>query len=475
MLSEFLLYCIKVNLAIILLFCFYKLFLQQDTFFQLKRFCLISILLVSFAYPFWNIGKSQVVEQIIQSDIIPVFTLPEVFISENVNHQTYSFSVLELFMIVYAFVLMGLFVRILIQLFSLSYKISQARKSIMNEQIVCEIPNLKTPFSFFRWIVLDSKKYSQSELNEIFIHENTHVKQLHSIDILLVETTCILCWLNPFAWMLRKEIRMNLEYLADRSVLNSGCEAEHYQFHLLRLSQNTAAAKLSNNFNVSPLKKRILMMNKKETSNMSVLKYALFIPICLLLVFSNNYLKANNMQEIQDVFPSESVIEETPVAPQDSVEVVRIKKVNDETKIIRENKAIEEIKAETAAAAEKSAAKPTIVDGEKVYNFVEHMPAFPGGDKALTEWLQKNIKYPEEAAQQGIQGTVYLRFVIKPDGSVSNVEVVRKTNPLLDEEAIRVVKEMPKWNPGKQKGEPVSVYFSLPIVFKLGNKEETEK
>jgi len=107
--------------------------------------------------------------------------------------------------------------------------------------------------------------------------------------------------------------------------------------------------------------------------------------------------------------------------------------------------------------------KPTI------FNHVEVMPSFPGGDAAMMKWLQDNIIYPTIAAEQGIQGRVTLRFVVKPDGSIDEVEVQKGLDPSCDKEAQRVVKKMPKWIPGKQNGNPVYVYYSLPIMFKLQN------
>lgn len=103
----------------------------------------------------------------------------------------------------------------------------------------------------------------------------------------------------------------------------------------------------------------------------------------------------------------------------------------------------------------------------EIFSHVEVPPQFPGGDKALMQWLGENIKYPTIAAEQGIQGRVVLRFVVGPDGSVGNVEVQRSLDPSLDKEAIRVVKKMPKWIPGKQNGNSVYVYYTLPVLFKL--------
>ena len=114
---------------------------------------------------------------------------------------------------------------------------------------------------------------------------------------------------------------------------------------------------------------------------------------------------------------------------------------------------------------------PEIVEEEvveaEVFTIVEQMPSFPGGDAKMYEYLGKNIKYPQIARETGIQGRVFVNFVVEPDGSVSNVKVLRGIGGGCDEEAMRVVKAMPKWSPGKQRGKTVRVSYTLPVVFKL--------
>ena len=102
-----------------------------------------------------------------------------------------------------------------------------------------------------------------------------------------------------------------------------------------------------------------------------------------------------------------------------------------------------------------------------VFDVVEVMPQFPGGQIAMMKYIMENMKYPEQAMKEGIQGRVTVSFIVEKDGRVSNVRLLRSVQPLLDKEAIRVVKSMPKWSPGKQKGKPVRVRFNLPVMFKL--------
>ena len=104
---------------------------------------------------------------------------------------------------------------------------------------------------------------------------------------------------------------------------------------------------------------------------------------------------------------------------------------------------------------------------DMVFDVVEVMPQFPGGQIAMLKYIMENIKYPEQAMKKGIQGRVAVRFIVEKDGSISNVSPIHPVHPLLDKEAIRVVKSMPKWSPGKQNGKPVRVRFNLPVMFKL--------
>lgn len=110
------------------------------------------------------------------------------------------------------------------------------------------------------------------------------------------------------------------------------------------------------------------------------------------------------------------------------------------------------------------------LSGDQVFNVVEEMPAFPGGIEGLMKFLSQNIKYPKEAQDAGTQGRVLVQFTVKKDGHCDDFSVVRSVDPVLDAEALRVLKEMPAWQPGKQKGEAVNVKFTIPVQFKL-NKE----
>lgn len=277
------------------------------------------------------------------------------------------------------------------------------------------------PFSFFGWIFLNPATVKEDELDEILTHEMAHIKQRHSVDVLFAEMVSICCWMNPFAWLLKREVRLNLEFLADKRVVEAGFATKSYQYHLLGLAYSHKYG-LSNNFNFSHLKKRIIMMNKKKSNGTGRIKYALFMVPAFALLVAGNTSCSQGASEKQDA-KEETVVPEA--VPTDSV------------------------------------AK------ENAYDVVEQMPEFPGGMKELLKFLQDNLKYPESAKKNNLQGRVVVQFVVEKDGTPTEFNVVRPVDPDLDAEALRVLKTMPKWKPGMEKGEAVRVKFTVPVAFKL--------
>jgi TonB family protein len=446
----FLAYLMKVNVAVALFYGCYRLLFREDTFLKGRRMALLGLMLMAVVYPFVDVAWGLTDSREVWEGIWPVYTLPEVAIFLPVDGQSVSFvdRLPKLFLVLYGVVAAGLFVRILIQTGIIAGWLSRSQTVEMYGIIVHRHPGIQTPFSFFRWIVLDTTRYTDAELQEILRHENTHVREAHSVDILLAELLCTFCWFNPFAWLLKREIRLNLEFLADRSVLASGCEAEHYQFHLLRLTYHKAIAKIINNFNVSLLKKRIFMMNKKQTSKWSIVKYTLLIPVIAALVFFNNTFRtqAGNVLSVE-----ENGMTETLATVGESGAPVMTVQTPPPPPAIKSK----------ATNAVPSASK------DSIFSDVEKMPSFPGGEEALTEYMSANMKYPISAAENGIKGRVSVCFVVASDGSVVDTRIMHSLDPACDQEVIRMIESMPKWTPGMKDGKAVSVYYTLSVRYKL--------
>lgn len=423
------LYLLQVNVGLILFYALYKLVCTRDTFFRSRRFILIVSLVLPFILPFidvreWLESRERMI-MLTHFDYSAV--LPEIVVGSEAAETGNRVLVLsEWIGYLYLAGVLVLLVRLAIQAFSL-YRliVRMPEKEINGVRVKC-LNDPSGPFSFFGWIFLNPAIVKKDELDEILTHEVAHVKQRHSVDVLLAEMVSICCWMNPFAWLLKREVRLNLEFLADRKVMEAGFATKSYQYHLLGLAYNHKYG-LSNNFNFSHLKQRIIMMNKKKSNAVGHIKYALFVlPAFALLV-------AGNISCSQDASQTEDAKEEV-VAP---------------------------VSPEAKEAPADSTAK------EEVFMVAEQMPEYPGGMKEMLKFLQENVKYPENAMKNNVQGRVIVQFVVEKDGTPTEFKVLRSVDPDLDAEALRVMKAMPKWKPGMQKGQVVRVKFTVPVSFKL--------
>ena len=164
------------------------------------------------------------------------------------------------------------------------------------------------------------------------------------------------------------------------------------------------------------------------------------------------------------------VVAPPPAAAPKIAEIINI--VDNETELVEEEVETSEevnqaIVTTPGTGTTAVATGPVEVDENQIYDIVEENPRFPGGEEACMKWLSDNIKYPPICVEQGIQGRVYAQFVVNKDGSIVDIKIVRSPDPYLSKEAERVLKMMPKWSPGKQRGKPVRVKFSLPVMFRL--------
>lgn len=260
--NTILIYLLKVNIAIALFYIFYRLFFARDTFWKTRRWYLIASLIVSFMYPFLSIENWMQSQKPIQTIVTSYNVLPE--FTFNSQQAASNFNWFELVLYVYLVVVAALILRLFVQFFSILKIKLKSDKSIVQGVEVNVVAEKISPFSFFNTIYLNPSMHQLHELEQILAHELTHVRQWHSVDVLVSELLCIAFWINPFVWLAKKEIRQNLEFLADSKVIESGFDAKLYQYSLLQLSFQNHELLLTNKFNVLPLKKRIKMMNQKK-------------------------------------------------------------------------------------------------------------------------------------------------------------------------------------------------------------------
>ena len=428
-------YLLKANVILALLYAFYRLFFYRDTFFNYRRATLLCILVVSALAPLpWMqlwMGSLPPVQAV--GTFTTEVLLPEFVVTPKTGST--GITLLQVAAWIYGIGVCLLMGRIGIQLGAIARLTRRCPQMELNGMAVRALPKGEAPFSFFRRIFVCPTDHTPEELDEILAHEQTHARQIHSLDVVMAELACALCWFNPFAWLWKREIRQNLEYLADQSVLAEGHDRRTYQYHLLGLAYHKAAATIYNNFNVLPLKKRIRMMNKQRSKSIGQLKYLLFVPVAALLAAA---CAGNQKQDTAEGGAME--------------EVVAV------------GYAVDSVEKQPAANMDVTA--ENLIQGE-VYDMVEVAPQFPGGSKELMSWLGQNLRYPVKAQEAGKQGRVVLQFVITKEGKVADIKVMRGVSPELDEEAVRVVKAMPAWTPGKQDGQAVNVRYTLPVTFRL--------
>ncbi len=408
-----LMYLIKANVVLVVLFVFYQIISAGDTFFKWRRLSLLTVYMLSLLLP--TIDLSVLVNETVPlGNILPrmAYNLPEVMVQPT--HDNFDWQQLAVWL--YTGVALALLLRVFWQVGVVCRLAQRSERATLHGTAVCLLTGDYSPFSFFRWIFVNPVNKTPSQVQQILTHEQTHVAQWHSADALLSQLFVAVFWFNPVAWLMRLQVRNNLEYLADRSVINGGTDKKAYQYHLLAVAYRTNVATITNNFNVLPLKKRIKMMNKQTSNPLARFKYLLFVPLAVALLAMNNTTIRANVQK----------------------------------KVVKTTK--------TTKKADAS---------NKVYEVCEQMPTFPGGDAALMKYLSENVKYPALAIKAQEQGRVVVSFTVEKDGAISDVKVARSVTPSLDAEAVRVVKAMPKWTPGKQGGQLVRVRYNVPVSFKL--------
>lgn len=345
------------------------------------------------------------------------------------------------------------------------------------------------PFSWCRFIVMSRRDWEENG-KMIAIHESQHLRLCHWLDLLLAQCVAVLQWYNPAAWLMREELKAVHEYQADSAVLEAGVNAREYQMLLIKKAVGARFPSLANSLNHSKLKKRITMMYNSKSSRLRRMCGLALVPACAaaLLVInipavaalladtsSATMFAAGDKSDPQTAPLLDSVIETAPTAivqggqPLQAEEIVVVgygtaRKDSEKSESTQQSSTgIKGTASFIPTAAESSA----VGDDSKVYDVVEEKPQFPGGEAAMMKFIAMNVRYPQEAWKTGAQGRVVAQFVVTKTGAVGDVKVIRGIDPALDKEAVRVIKSLPAFTPGKVNGKPVAVWYTIPISFKL--------
>jgi bla regulator protein BlaR1 len=297
-------YLFKTSAVIAIFYLSYKLFLERDTFFESNRWFLLLGLVTAFILPF------MVIPIYVESTSID---LSNYVFNTQVDSQNAvkPFDVMTYLPVVYGLGVAFFSIRFIIQFISLAFVIIKNKSEIKGKFQYIKTTHNVSPFSFFNWIVYNPIQFSETELDQIITHEKVHVTDRHSFDILLTQISCIVLWFNPFIWFYNKDLKQNLEFIADQETANKTECKKSYQYTLLKTSVPTHQMALSNNFYNSLIKKRIVMLHKSKSKKINQIKYALVIPLLALFLMSFNtekiYVTKNKSPLTEELLKNEVI------------------------------------------------------------------------------------------------------------------------------------------------------------------------
>lgn len=400
-------YLLQVNIYLVVFYGFYKLALDKETYFTLNRIYLVSAGVLSLAIPFLRFEWFTR-----QEAIQPVYIGVEQLMGQVsiVQDAPSSFNAGNLIVLAYVIGIFFFSIRLIMRFISVGRKLKQTENG--------------TAFSFFLKKRIDN---SLPQLNTIHRHEDTHIRQWHSIDVFFFEVLSIFTWFNPIIYLYKDAIRSIHEYLADEEAAKFQGDKEQYALLLLSSAFRVPVNTLTNSFfNKSLIKRRIFMLHKQRSHKMAVLKYGLFIPLfAIALIMSSATIRSNEkIQEIADNIPLNTPIEVVTEVVKESIKPVVPQSLK-KTKIVNE----EPIQS--------------LADWEEFYKF-----------------MRRNLRYPALAQKEQIQGTTMLKFTIA-GGQVENVGIATKLAGGCDAEAMRSLVSYSGYKAVKDGKYTINVSFHL--------------
>ncbi|MFS2617783.1 TonB family protein [Bacteroides ovatus] len=443
----FFIYILKSSVCLVLFYLFFRLLLSKETFHRFNRMALLGVLFFSLLIPCIEVTTRHQVE--VQQAVLSIEQLLLMAELEatpaNVGavQETSAISWVQIVLLVYLAGILFLACRNIYSLICLFRLIHSGKHEKLEKGVTLVVHNQEiAPFSWMNYIVI-SRKDLEENGREILIHEMAHIHHRHSVDLLVADICIFFQWFNPGAWLLKQELQNVHEYEADETVINEGVNAKEYQLLLIKKAVSTRLYSMANSFNHSKLKKRITMMLKEKSNPWARLKYLYVLPLAAIAV------TAFARPEI-----SEKMEEISAVKVNDLAEIVQEKVLQDTVKVSKDEK-----RDDLVVSGVKSKEEEEIV----IFEVVEQMPEYSGGMSALQKYLSEKIAGSPMKGKAG--GRVMVGFTVAETGKIKDVRTLQSDEASLNQEAERIVSEMPDWIPGKQRGRPVPVKYTVPIRF----------
>ncbi len=491
-------YILSVTICLTLFYAFYYLVLRKHTAFVVSRLYLLfsmvaSVLIPWLKIPFPASGPGN--EVLIQT----TSTLQEVVIYAESIPPALD-PLLTALLVIYLAGFLIFAIRFATQIIKIRFFLQHKDTRLQSFHDAWLVDNLgKMPtFSFLEYIFHDlKKKENPKDRQQILQHELAHIRQGHTYDVLLVEVFRVFLWFVPVIHLYASSLEEVHEYLADEAAVEQG-ESSAYIRLLAQTTLDNLKIGFFRQFSKSTTLKRIRML---EANNPSKFKWSMLgiIPLTLLLVLAFSCESAEDFSELDGLGDQSELQLSAGKAEGMSISVSKATEKGDdyvrksenmiEARIADQIYVIFDFKTKKdyengldyIAFLQKNAAiapgnagrssypnKGSVNDAEIFDTFaLEVQPEPDGGMPGFYAYIGENLKYPASAKEMGLEGKVFLVFVIDTDGSISEVEVIKGVSPDIDREALRVVENAPNWKPGRQSGQPVKVRMRLPITFKL--------
>lgn len=477
-------YVLKVLLCSGILYAYYHVALRNNRFHQWNRCYLLLATLLSLTLPLLEIPLSFNEKE---PSAINLYTTQIITLREFILPAAPSRSVnyMQLAIAAYGLVALCLLARTLIGFWKIKRLIAAHRVQQVPPYHFVLSPQIRAPFSFFRYIFWSPDiSLNSREGQQILRHELAHVTGRHSTDKLLLEIVCAVCWINPFFYLLKREMTMVHEFIADKVAAGEDMQADYAQT-ILQLTLQTRQLSLTNSFFHPPVKRRIQMLFTKK-SNFSIMKKFIVFPlVTALFVFiscqRNNRADVAPDENVKDITMKELValniddqyITSMNLQTDDNKKTtVTVKTRDRKTYRVKDfnGDLLDGVKTLPPPPPPPAPAPGGLERDKEVFTFVENPPTYPGGEAELALYLNRSIRYPREAQENGVSATIFVQFIVGADGSIREVKTVGKPKGFgLEEETVRVVNNMPKWIAGTQNGKQVAVQFNLPIRYNIQN------
>ncbi|MET3875175.1 M56 family metallopeptidase [Chitinophaga sp. OAE865] len=516
-------YILQTSCAMTLFYLLYISCFKKETFYRYNRILLLSAFIFSAVLPLLPIPALRWVEKPTEN-VSPV----SVYFSNNPQVQTPVQEVAAVhhwwdpflqhagttLLTAYIIIAAMLLLIHLLQLLKIRRLAASGNVYERNNIRYVQLPGITAPFSFLRTIFFDPNAHAHTELQHILRHEEAHVQQYHSADMLLSALYCCICWINPFAWRCKRALQLNLEFLADEAVIQTTDAPDAYQYSLLKIGMKESRIALVNHFSKSFIKNRILMMNKTQSPRLRTWRYLLLLPVLglaagLLSATSplpekkspagSKYLATDkdalygvvtrlttddDLAEMQKVLKEKGVIVDIPTLKRDGNQEItgiefRMTSARWSMSTTRDpfgtyffycapkEGAIGPIPMKNCP---QSLLKVAIAESKEplkgVTSDTSFINRFPGGETAYRKTVAKNVRYPRGSQQNKIAGVVALQYKIQPNGSINDIEVLFSPDKALGEEVKRVVEQFPAFA-ADPSGKTVTV--SLRVSFMLDN------